>query len=139
MVGAVVADNADFVVGKMGEGVGGEGEVPIAVVVAAAWVGVVVPVVEVADEGKLVGVGRVFAVGPLLVGFVKKEAVGAVENGLVLEGDDSEVFEEAVATFGDGITVRGKPRVVGDEFEFFFHNEEHGKSGPTNRARFSRF
>ena len=136
-MGAVVALDGDFVVGEVAKGVGGEGEVPVAIFITGGRVRVIVPVIKVADEGEKMGVGRILAVGPLLVRFVKEEAVAAMESGLILEGDLALVFEEAVATFGDGIAVGCKPRIVGDESEFFFHNVKHGKSGLTNRARFS--
>lgn len=121
-MGAVVADDADLVIGEVGEAVSGEGEVPIAFVVAGGGVGVVVPIIEVADKGELVGVGSVFAVGPLLVGFVEEEAVGAVEGGLVFERGVAGALEEAVATAGNSVVVGREPRVVGDESQFFFHS-----------------
>ncbi len=109
MMGAIVTDDANFVGREVFEGFGREGEVPISFFVATGGMSVWVPLVEVANEGELVGLRGIFAIGPLMIFFIEEEAVGAVKDGLVFEGSDTEVLGKAVTTADDRFSVRCEP------------------------------
>ncbi len=104
-MGAIVANDANLVARKVAQGLGRKTEVPITLLVASGGVGIIIPIVKVAYERKLVGVGRILAIGPLLIVFVKEEPIGLVQGGLFAQGDFTKLLQKAITSARDGIVV----------------------------------
>lgn len=76
---AVIASDRDLIVGEMLEAFFRQGEVPVALVILGAGVGLRIPIVKVSYQGDGMGAGSIFSISPTTLLLVIKKPVLAVE------------------------------------------------------------